>query len=71
MACTWIAPVSVTRRGAAVRLTTTRSALWRPVQSDPAASVPAAAAGALVELAPAELAAAAGAPDESALAEAG
>jgi hypothetical protein len=54
MARTWVAPVSVTWRGDGVRLTTTRSASVRSVQSDPAAGSPATAAGALAELAPAE-----------------
>jgi hypothetical protein len=47
-------PVSVTWRGEAVRLTTTRSALVRSAQSVPPAGVPAAAGGALDELALAE-----------------
>ena len=39
MACTWVAPWSVTWRGAADPLTTTRSAAWPSEQSDPAAGV--------------------------------
>jgi hypothetical protein len=54
MACTWVAPLSVTARADAVRLTTTRSALRPSAQSDPPAGVSAAAAGALDELALAE-----------------
>jgi hypothetical protein len=50
MARTWVAPVSVTWRGEAVRLTTTRSGLWAPSQSAPAADVPAAAAVDLARL---------------------
>jgi DNA-binding MarR family transcriptional regulator len=56
MACTWVAPLSVTWRGEAVRLTSTRSALRPSAHSDPPAGV---------------LAAAACAPDELAVAEAG
>ncbi len=54
IACTWVAPVSVTARADAVRLTTTRSALRPSAQSDPPAGVSAVAAGALDELALAE-----------------
>ena len=54
IACTWVAPLSVTARADAVRLTTTRSALRPSAQSDPPAGVCAAAAGALDELALAE-----------------
>src|SRR5262249_34502565 len=43
IACTCVAPVSVTWRGEAVRLTATRSALRPPAQSDSPAGVPAAA----------------------------
>jgi hypothetical protein len=54
MACTWVAPLSVTTRPDAIRLTTTRSALRPSAQSDPPAAVTAAAVGALDELALAE-----------------
>ena len=39
MACTWVAPWSVTWRGAADPLTTTRSAAWPSEQSDPPVGV--------------------------------